>query len=87
MVLVQNTGKLVDGRGNLDALLEDGTLSLDANITRPLHHAGEILLGLHSATNAVVTFGRGEQVLMLGFPVLLLGRLGGSANFRGCCDL
>lgn len=44
---VQGLGKLVDCRGNLEALVEDGSLPLEADITRPFYKACQITLGLN----------------------------------------
>lgn len=44
---VQSLGELVDCRGNLQTLVEDGALPLQANVTRPFHKACQITLGLN----------------------------------------
>jgi hypothetical protein len=46
--------KLVNGSRNLNALLEDGSLSLDADIDRPLHEARKIALRLDITSNVEV---------------------------------
>jgi hypothetical protein len=53
-VLVQNLGELVDGRRNLEALVQDLLLALKTNILGPLDEASEITLGLDILTNAEV---------------------------------
>ena len=37
--------ELGNGRGDLQALVEDNLLALEANVLRPLHEAGEVGLG------------------------------------------
>ena len=44
---VQSLGELVDGWGNLQTLVEDGALPLQADITRPFHKACQVTLGLN----------------------------------------
>ena len=44
---VQSLGELVDCRRNLQTLVEDGALPLQADITRPFHKACQITLGLN----------------------------------------
>lgn len=54
-ILVKSAGELVDGWGNLQALLEDGALTLEADIERPLGVTGEVTLGLDVVANGKVT--------------------------------
>lgn len=42
--------ELVDHWGHLKTLLEDGTLTLNADILGPLDEAGQVALGLDAAT-------------------------------------
>lgn len=51
-VLVEGAGELVERRGNLEALLEDAALALDAHDLGPLHEPVEVLLGRQRATDA-----------------------------------
>lgn len=44
---VQSLGELVDCRGNLQTLVQNGTLPLQADVTRPFHKACQITLGLN----------------------------------------
>lgn len=44
---VQSLGKLVDCRGDLQTLVEDGALPLQANVTRPLDKARQVALWLN----------------------------------------
>lgn len=44
---VQSLSELVDCRRNLQTLVEDGALPLQADITRPFHKACQITLGLN----------------------------------------
>jgi len=53
-VAVESVGELVKRRGDLEAHVEDLALALEANILRPLHHAGEVSLGLDVGTNTEV---------------------------------
>jgi hypothetical protein len=51
LVLVHSAGdELVDDRGDLEALVEDAALPLDAHILRPLHEAVEVTLGKGDTT-------------------------------------
>lgn len=47
---VQSLGELVDCRGNLQPLVKDGALALEADVAGPFHKAGEITLGLDVLT-------------------------------------
>lgn len=49
-VLVQGLGELVDRGRNLQTLLQDGSLALQADVRGPLDEAGKITLGLNSLT-------------------------------------
>ena len=63
LVLVQSLGELVDGRRDLDTLLEDGTLSLDTDIARPLDVATQVtFLGENIATDTEVSGVLREEV-------------------------
>lgn len=44
---VQSLGKLVDCRGDLQTLVEDGALPLQADVTRPFDKARQITLWLN----------------------------------------
>lgn len=62
---------MVDAGGHLDALLEHGLLALNAHVTRPLDIAREVALGgQDGAANAIVARILGEEVPVLGLPVL-----------------
>lgn len=54
LVLVKGRVELGNGRRDLKALHEDGLLSLDTDVARPLDHAGKIALGLDVTTNTEV---------------------------------
>jgi hypothetical protein len=45
-VLVEGVGELSDGRGNLEALVQDDLLALQADVFGPLDEAGEVTGGL-----------------------------------------
>lgn len=89
LILANSLGELVNGRGHLETLVEDGTLTLDAHIFGPLDEAGEIAaLGADGASNGEGAGGGGEEGVGLG------GGLGdGLAGFgfgaflgsHGCC--
>jgi hypothetical protein len=53
-VLVQNVLELSERRGNLEAHLEDLLLALKTDVLGPLHHAGDIALGLDVLTDTEV---------------------------------
>ena len=61
LVLGQSLGELGDGRGNLEALVQDLALALDLDVTRPFQELGQILLGLHIASDAVRSGGGGAK--------------------------
>ena len=49
-VLVENVGELSDGRGDLETLVEDDALALEANVLGPLDEAGHVGLGADVTT-------------------------------------
>lgn len=53
-VLVEDVLELRDRRRHLEAHVEDLLLALEADILRPLHHAGDIALGLDVLTDTEV---------------------------------
>lgn len=84
MILVQSLGELVDGGRDLETLLEDGLLSLDADITGPFDISAQIaFLGQNITTNLEVSGVLGEKVTVGVFPVFGDSLLGGSLG-RGC---
>lgn len=54
-VAVEDVLELGQSRGNLQAHLKDLLLSLEADILGPLHHAGDIALGLDVLADTVVS--------------------------------
>jgi len=54
-VAVQNLGELGDGRGDLQAHVEDLALTLKADILGPAHHAREVATGLDVLADTEVT--------------------------------
>jgi hypothetical protein len=60
-VLVQDLGELVQSWGDLETLVQDLALTLEANVFGPLDIAGEILDGLDSLTNTKVLGGLLDQ--------------------------
>lgn len=77
-VLVSSDGELVDGGGNLETLVQNTALSLDADVTGPLDESSEIALvgdGLadSEALGASDEEGGGDNRGLLG---LLVGRGG-----------
>ena len=42
LVLLEGLGELVDLRGDLQSLHEDSLLTLDTDVARPFHKAGEV---------------------------------------------
>jgi hypothetical protein len=88
LVLVKGLGEVVDARGHLDALLQDGLLALNAHVARPLDIAREVALGGEDCTaNAVVARVLSEKVPVLALPVLGGGLLGLCSRLgRHCLD-
>ena len=81
-VSVEGLAELVNAGGNLQALLEDGPLALNADVLGPLDEATEIPLGLDGATDGEVLGGllnEGVQPLL----DLLLGDLGLECGGKG----
>jgi hypothetical protein len=60
-ILVQSVGKLVDHRGDLQAVQQNTVLSLEANIFGPANEVGHIALGGDILTNTEVLGGLFEQ--------------------------
>jgi hypothetical protein len=80
-VLIQNLGELVDGRGNLETLVQDLLLTLKTNILGPLDEARKITLGLDILTNAKVAATLlNERVGRSLGGGLTLGRVWGGSN-------
>jgi hypothetical protein len=46
VILLQSHSELIDWRRDLQALLQDGLLTLQADVLRPLHEASEVALVL-----------------------------------------
>merc|ERR1740139_653655 len=66
-VSVDGVGELVDRRWDLQTLVKNGTLALDAHVLRPLDEAGEILDGADVASDSGSVGGGGEKwVCLLG---------------------
>ena len=72
-VLVQDLGELVQSWGNLETLVQDLALTLEANIFGPLDIAGKILDGLDILTNTEVLGGLLDQGVDRGLGGALLG--------------
>lgn len=53
-VAVESVGELVKRRGDLEAHVENLALALEADILRPLHHAGKVSLRLDVGANTEV---------------------------------
>ena len=56
-VLVQRVRELVDGRRDLEAVLQHAVLALEAHVLGPANKAGQVALGLDVIANAVVLSG------------------------------
>lgn len=87
-VLVENVLELRKSRGNLQAHLEDLLLALEADILGPLHHAGDIALGLDVLADTKVAGTLLDQGVLgtLLVTSLALGERGGGdllARFGG----
>jgi hypothetical protein len=55
LVLAKGLSELVDGRGDLQTLVQDGALTLDADILWPFHETTQVTaLGTNVTTNSVV---------------------------------
>lgn len=61
LVLVNGSGELVDGWGNLKSHHEDGLLSLDTDVLGPLDETGEVADGLDVTTDTEVLGGLLEE--------------------------
>merc|ERR1719198_1120436 len=70
--LVESLGELVDGRRDLQALVQNLALALQAHVRRPLDVAAEVASRLDGATDAKVLGGLLEQ--RVGGPRRLLRR-------------
>lgn len=81
--LVQRLGELVDGRGHLQAVQEDGALTLDLDVEGPLHETREVGLVTDGTTDTPVARALLNQACLVEGGSLLLGacgRLGGSGG-------
>ena len=99
LVGIQSLGEVVDGRRDLQALLQDGALTLQTHVTRPLDKAGQVAHRRQVAADAVIALLRVEEVgvlLVEGQLDLLLARrllgrcglaLGGGGNGCGLISL
>ena len=74
-VLIYSAGELVDGRRDLETLVQHPALTLKTDILGPLDKAGKVLLGLDVVSNAEVLRSLLEQRVLL-----LLGRLLGRSR-------
>ena len=83
-VLVQDLGELVQSWGNLETLVQDLALTLEANIFGPLDIAGKILDGLDILTDTKVLGGLLDQGVDRGLSGTLLGNgVGSGSNLLG----
>lgn len=82
-VLIQSTLELVDGGGDLQALLQDSALALDANIQGPFDITSQVTARLDIIADRVVTGLLCEET---GFSALL-GSLLGLGDGRGGSNL
>jgi len=78
LVLGKSLGELVYGRRDLEALVEDSTLTLDADILGPTDETGKVLGGADVSSDVEVTgLGGEEGVCLLGsgalYDLLVLG--------------
>ena len=88
LVLADGLGELVNGWWDLQALVENGTLTLDAHVLGPAHEAAKIAAGgTDGAANVVGARAGGEERVGLGRG----GGLGGGfalglagSGFLGC---
>lgn len=51
---VKRVSELVDGRGDLETVIEDLSLTLNANVARPANKAGDVLLGVEVVADGEV---------------------------------
>jgi len=70
LILVEGLVELVDGGRNLQALLENCSLALQANVSGPFDNAAEVALEHDILSNTEVLGILGEQVPVLALPVL-----------------
>lgn len=67
LVLSNGLGELVDGRGDLKTLVEDGTLTLDAHVFGPTNETAEVTSsGADVSSNAEGAWAGGEEGVGLG---------------------
>jgi len=74
VLLIQSLGELVDWRGNLDAGVENGPLSLDTNVFGPTHKSAQITSRLNILTDGKVLGSLFEERIVLLLGGCLLGR-------------
>jgi hypothetical protein len=77
LVSLKGMAHLIDGWWNLESAHEDSLLSLDSDISWPLHKSSQVTLGLNISTDSEVSWVLGEE----GILSSLLRLLGSS----GCC--
>jgi len=91
LVLANRLGELVDGRGDLEALVEDGALTLDAHVLGPTDETAEVTAsGADGSTDVEGTRAGGEEGVGLGGRRLDGGLTLGLGGFLGrhdddCC--
>ena len=73
-VAVENLLELGDGRGHLKAHVEDLALALEEDILGPLHHAGEVALGLDVLTDTEVAGALLDERVLVGDVSIIKGR-------------
>lgn len=81
-VLVEGVAELGNRRGNLEALVKDNLLALEANVFGPLDEAGNIALGLDVLANTEVLGGALEARVLLHLAARLLA-VGGRSGLLG----
>lgn len=82
-VLVQGVGELGDRGGDLQALVKDDLLALEADVLGPLDEAAQVTRGLDVLANAEVAGALLEERVLGGLGSLALGVRGGGGLLGG----
>jgi len=82
-VLVEGVGELRDGGRNLQALVKDNLLTLEANVLGPFDEASQVSLRANILTNAKIFGGGLEERVLLCLCLLASTKRSGGRLFAG----